>query len=74
MTEGAIERSRRRLEDRRFLTGQGRYVDDMDVAGQLHGIVLRSPHGHALIEGIDTGAAPRAALGKWRFHRGRSRC
>jgi len=57
MTEGHIGRSLRRLEDRRFLTGQGRYVDDIDMPGELHGIVLRSPHAHALIEGIDAAAA-----------------
>ncbi len=52
-----IGRSLHRLEDRRFLTGQGRYVDDIDMPGQLHGMVLRSPHGHAVIEGIDAAAA-----------------
>ncbi|MGH7096096.1 MAG: xanthine dehydrogenase family protein molybdopterin-binding subunit [Stellaceae bacterium] len=52
-----IGRSLRRLEDRRFLTGAGRYVDDIDAPGQLHGVVLRSPHGHALIDGIEIGAA-----------------
>jgi carbon-monoxide dehydrogenase large subunit len=52
-----IGRSLRRLEDPRFLTGQGRYVDDLDLPGQLHAFVLRSPHGHAAIEGIDTDAA-----------------
>src|SRR5205807_5358777 len=52
-----IGRSRRRLEDPRFLTGQGRYVDDIDLPGQLHGIVLRSPYGHAAIESIDPAAA-----------------
>ena len=57
MNGSQIGRSLRRLEDPRFLTGQGRYVDDMALSGQLHGIVLRSPHGHALIEGIDTAAA-----------------
>jgi aerobic carbon-monoxide dehydrogenase large subunit len=62
MTEGHIGRSLRRLEDWRFLTGQGRYVDDIDAPNQLHGIVLRSPHGHAAIEGIDTSAA-HAMLG-----------
>jgi aerobic carbon-monoxide dehydrogenase large subunit len=50
-------RSLRRLEDQRFLAGQGRFVDDIAVPGQLHGVVLRSPHGHALIEGIDPAAA-----------------
>jgi len=57
MNGGHIGRSRRRLEDPRFLTGQGRYVDDINLSGQLHGIVLRSPYGHAVIEGIDTAAA-----------------
>jgi aerobic carbon-monoxide dehydrogenase large subunit len=57
MTEGHIGRSLRRLEDRRFLIGQGHYVDDMNAPGQLYGVVLRSPHGHAAIEGIDTAAA-----------------
>ena len=57
MKEDHIGRSVRRLEDRRFLIGQGRYVDDIDMPGQLHGIVLRSPYGHAAIEGIDTAAA-----------------
>src|SRR5258707_10657491 len=50
-------RALRRPEDRRFLTGRGRYVDYINVPGQLHGVVLRSPHGHALIEGIDAAAA-----------------
>jgi carbon-monoxide dehydrogenase large subunit len=36
---------------------QGRYVDDITVPGQLHGAVLRSPHGHAWIESIDATAA-----------------
>ncbi len=57
MKGGHTGRSLRRLEDRRFLTGRGRYVDDINVPGQLHGVVLRSPHGHALIEGIDAAAA-----------------
>src|SRR5947208_11670324 len=57
MNQPHIGRSLRRLEDDRFLTGQGRYVDDIDLPGQLHGIVLRSPYGHAAIEAIDTAAA-----------------
>jgi carbon-monoxide dehydrogenase large subunit len=53
-----IGRSVRRLEDARFLRGEGRYVEDIDLPGQLHAVVLRSPHGHAEIAGIDTAAAP----------------
>ncbi len=52
-----IGRSLRRLEDQRFLTGRGRYVDDIVVADCLHGHVLRSPHAHAAIKGIDVSSA-----------------
>ncbi|HEY1795437.1 MAG TPA: xanthine dehydrogenase family protein molybdopterin-binding subunit [Stellaceae bacterium] len=57
MDGGQIGRSLRRFEDERFLRGRGRYVDDADPAGHLHAVVVRSPHGHALIDGIDTAAA-----------------
>ena len=50
-------RSRRRLEDERFLTGRGRFVDDIAAAGQLFGHVLRSPVAHAHIGEIDISAA-----------------
>jgi len=46
-----------RLEDHALLTGRGRYVDDIALAGALHAAFLRSPHPHALIRGIATGAA-----------------
>ena len=52
-----IGQSLRRLEDARFLTGRGRYVDDIVVADCLYGHVLRSPHAHALIKGIDISPA-----------------
>src|SRR5882757_9962061 len=55
-----IGRSLRRLEDARFLTGRGRYVDDIAVADCLHGHVLRSPHAHAVIKRIDV--SPAASL------------
>ncbi len=51
----------RRKEDFRFLTGAGNYTDDINRPGQLHAYILRSPHAHAEITGIDTvsaGAAP----------------
>src|SRR4051794_23400129 len=57
MNGGHIGHSLRRVEDPRFLTGQGRYVDDMQLPGQLHAFVVRSPHGHAAIDGIDIAAA-----------------
>ena len=46
-----------RTEDHRFLTGRGRYVDDLDLPRQAHGHVVRSPHAHARIRGIETAAA-----------------
>src|SRR5688572_32566037 len=44
-----------RVEDQRFLRGQGRYVDDLlhDDPRLLHSAVLRSPHAHARITDID---------------------
>ncbi|MBS0221799.1 MAG: xanthine dehydrogenase family protein molybdopterin-binding subunit [Proteobacteria bacterium] len=50
-------RSRRRVEDHRFLTGQGRYVDDRSMGDGLHGYVFRSTHAHARIDRIDITAA-----------------
>ena len=46
-----------RLEDQRLLTGAGRYLDDWHAPGMLHGCVVRSPHAHAKILGIDSEAA-----------------
>ena len=51
-----IGTSIKRLEDNRFLRGQGRYVDDIQLPHMLHAAVLRSPHAHARILEIDTTA------------------
>src|SRR5487761_1504506 len=50
----------RRSEDRRFITGAGRYTDDIVLPRQTVGYVLRSPHAHATIRAIDTAAAQAA--------------
>jgi len=52
-----IGQSTRRLEDARFLTGRGVFVDDVDDAGQVWAHVVRSPHAHATIDRLDTAAA-----------------
>ena len=57
MTATGIGAPVRRKEDQRFVTGQGRYVDDFNRPGQAHAYFLRSPHAHAAIRSIDTGAA-----------------
>jgi carbon-monoxide dehydrogenase large subunit len=46
-----------RKEDSRFLTGHGRYVDDIEVPGALHACFVRSPHPHARIRSIHTETA-----------------
>ena len=48
---------RRRVEDRRLLTGEGRFTDDAAPAGAARAFVVRSPHGHARIRRIDTARA-----------------
>ena len=57
MTEAGIGAPVRRKEDHRFITGQGRYVDDLNRPGQAHAYFVRSPHAHARIAGIDASAA-----------------
>ncbi len=52
-----IGRSIRRVEDLRFITGQGNYTDDARVVGGAYCVFVRSPHSHAKILGIDTEAA-----------------
>ncbi|HTV89266.1 MAG TPA: molybdopterin cofactor-binding domain-containing protein, partial [Stellaceae bacterium] len=62
MIRSKIGDAPKRREDLRFLTGRGRYLDDLLFDRLVHAVVLRSPHAHALIRGIDTGAG-RAAPG-----------
>ena len=52
-----VGQSLRRLEDARFLTGRGRYVEDIDEPGQVWMHVVRSPHAHARLGRIDIEAA-----------------
>jgi aerobic carbon-monoxide dehydrogenase large subunit len=52
-----IGRSIRRREDRRFITGRARYLDDLRLPDVLHAALVRSPHAHARIVRIDTAAA-----------------
>ncbi|MEM7046371.1 MAG: xanthine dehydrogenase family protein molybdopterin-binding subunit [Pseudomonadota bacterium] len=59
MSEG-IGASVKRKEDQRFITGKGRYTDDIARPGQTWGYFLRSPHAHAKITAIDTARAQKA--------------
>jgi carbon-monoxide dehydrogenase large subunit len=57
MTTAVFGSSIKRREDPRLITGQGNYVDDIKLIGMLHMVIVRSPHAHANIRGIDASAA-----------------
>ena len=46
-----------RKEDAALVTGQGRFSDDLDLAGQAYAVMVRSPHAHARIRAIEAAAA-----------------
>jgi aerobic carbon-monoxide dehydrogenase large subunit len=50
----------RRVEDQRFITGRGSYVDDFDLPRQCYGVIVMSPHAHARIKVLDTVKAKAA--------------
>lgn len=60
MPDGAIGAPLKRREDLRFLTGEGRYVDDLNRTGQIHAYFLRSSVAHATINSINTSKAEAA--------------
>ena len=57
---GFIGASLKRKEDARFLTGRGRYTDDINLPGQLYAHLLRSTVAHADLASVDTSAAEAA--------------
>ena len=57
MGQNAFGQPVRRKEDQSLLTGAGRFVDDHRPDGLVHAWMVRSPHAHARIRGIDTTAA-----------------
>jgi carbon-monoxide dehydrogenase large subunit len=52
-----VGESVKRVEDARLITGEGLYLDDLTLPGMAHVAILRSPHAHARITGIDTSKA-----------------
>ena len=60
MVKFGIGQAVRRVEDQRFLLGQGRYVDDISLPGQCYGVTVLSPHAHARIKRVDTAKAKAA--------------
>ena len=63
MAKFGIGQAVTRVEDQRFLTGQGRYVDDIVLPNMAHGVNVLSPHAHARIKGIDVSKAKAAPGG-----------
>ena len=63
-TRSVIGDAPKRREDLRFVTGGGRYLDDLAFEGLAHAVVLRSPHAHARVERIliDTARAAPGVL------------
>jgi aerobic carbon-monoxide dehydrogenase large subunit len=59
MTIARFGQSMPRVEDRVLLTGRGRYVDDMSLPGQAHGVLVYSSHAQARIRSVDTSHARR---------------
>ncbi|MBV9555307.1 MAG: xanthine dehydrogenase family protein molybdopterin-binding subunit, partial [Alphaproteobacteria bacterium] len=60
MGEFGIGQPVRRFEDKRLLSGFGRFQNDNNLLGQVHAFVLRSPHAHARIDRFDLAAAKAA--------------
>ena len=52
-----IGKSVKRVEDKRFVTGKGRYTDDIKLFNMAHAVFVRSPHAHAKIKSVDISAA-----------------
>ena len=59
MGEKYFGKAIKRKEDPRFITGRARYVDDINVTGQLHVAMVRSPHAHAIIKNINVEEAKK---------------
>lgn len=47
----------RRVEDMRFITGTGRFTDDIHYEGEVHAAVVRAPVAHGLLKSVDAGTA-----------------
>ncbi|MCB0545975.1 MAG: xanthine dehydrogenase family protein molybdopterin-binding subunit [Phaeodactylibacter sp.] len=52
-----IGKAVKRVEDKRFITGKGRYTDDIVLPAMAHAYIVRSPYAHARIISVDTSAA-----------------
>lgn len=70
MVKFGVGQPARRVEDVRLVSGKGRYTDDISLPGQAYAVMVRSPHAHAKIAGIDAEDA-KAAPGVIAIYTGR---
>jgi carbon-monoxide dehydrogenase large subunit len=65
--QAEIGRARRRKEDHHLITGRSSFTDSLVLPGMVHLAMVRSPHAHARIDGVDLGAAKSApgVIGVW---------
>src|SRR5581483_69762 len=59
MSDTGIGKRVKRREDVRFITGNGRYTDDVNLPGQTYAVFLRSPYPRARIKSIDASGAKK---------------
>src|SRR5919108_4497711 len=59
MTTQTLGASIKRKEDPRLLTGEARYLDDIQLPGMVYAAILRSPYAHAKIKGINKDKAAK---------------
>jgi carbon-monoxide dehydrogenase large subunit len=57
MSNKYIGKAVKRVEDKRFITGKGKYTDDMILPGQTYAYIIRSPYAHAQVKSIDISQA-----------------
>ena len=70
---GVIGQSVKRVEDQRFITGKGRYTDDIALPNSTFAALVRSPHAHAAIKGVRYDGRSRSRWRGRRLHRCRPR-
>ena len=73
-TNGLVGKSVKRVEDKRFSTGNGRFADDIVMPRQTYASFVRSPYAHARILNVDITAAKDMPGGNKDLYRGRCRC
>jgi carbon-monoxide dehydrogenase large subunit len=59
MSETGIGARVTRKEDHRFITGKGRYTDDINLKNQVYAYFVRSPHAHATLKSVNTAKAKK---------------